>query len=118
MTVEFDDRRVSKRLLFTAIGNGRAQGGGFLLTPDGKIDDGLLDLCLVDNLRIDEIIRYLPKVLEGTHTTLRVVTMGRARRIHITCSAPMPVQADGEILATDARSVTVELVPGALDVLG
>jgi YegS/Rv2252/BmrU family lipid kinase len=118
MTVEFDDRRVSKRLLFTAIGNGRAQGGGFLLTPESKIDDGLLDLCLVDNLRLDEIIRYLPKVLEGTHTTLRVVTMGRARQIRITCSAPMPVQADGEILATDARLVSVELVPGALEVLG
>lgn len=117
MTVEFDDRRVSKRLLFTAIGNGRAQGGGFLLTPDGRIDDGMLDLCLVDNLRLDEIIRYLPKVLEGTHTSLRVVTMGRARRIQITCSAPMPVQADGEILATDARAVTVDLLPGALDVI-
>jgi YegS/Rv2252/BmrU family lipid kinase len=118
MTVEFDDRRVNKRLLFAAIGNGRAQGGGFLLTPDGRIDDGLLDLCLVDNLRLDEIIRYLPKVLEGTHTTLRQVTMGRARRVQITCSAPMPVQADGEILATDARQVTVELLPGALDVVG
>lgn len=117
MVVEFDDRRVSKRLLFTAIGNGRAQGGGFLLTPDGRVDDGLLDLCLVDNLRLDEIIRHLPKVLEGTHTSLRQVTMGRARRVQITCSAPMPVQADGEILATDARSVTVEILPGAIDVI-
>ncbi|HWQ13767.1 MAG TPA: diacylglycerol kinase family protein [Roseiflexaceae bacterium] len=117
MTVEFDGRRIHKRLLFASIGNGRAQGGGFLLTPEGRIDDGLLDLCLVDNLRLDEIIRYIPRVLEGSHTTLRQVTMVRARTVTITCSAPMPVQADGEILATDARSVSVDLLPAAIEVV-
>ncbi|MEN9935252.1 MAG: hypothetical protein RLZZ387_1831 [Chloroflexota bacterium] len=117
MTVEFDGRRVSKRLLFAAIGNGRAQGGGFLLTPDGQIDDGLLDLCLVDNLRLDEIVRYIPKVLEGTHTELRQVTMARARKVTISCGAPMPVQADGEVLSTDARHLDVELLPAALEVI-
>jgi YegS/Rv2252/BmrU family lipid kinase len=117
MTVEFDERRVSRRMLFAAIANGRAQAGGFFLTPDGIIDDGLLDLCLVDNMRLDEIVRHIPKVLEGTHTTLRQVTMGRARFVTITGSAPLPVQADGEVLATDARLVTAEVVPGALDVI-
>ncbi|MFO7167353.1 MAG: diacylglycerol kinase family lipid kinase [Chloroflexota bacterium] len=117
MVVEFDERRLHRRMLFAAVANGRAQGGGFLLTPDGKIDDGLLDVCLVDKLRLDEIIRYLPRVLEGTHTRLRQVTMARARRVTITCSEPMPVQVDGEILATDARSVTIELLPAALEVL-
>jgi diacylglycerol kinase (ATP) len=117
MVVEYDERRLSRRLLFAAAANGRAQGGGFFLTPDGKIDDGLLDLCLVDNLRLDEIIRHLPKVLDGSHTSLRQVTMGRSRHVTISCAAPMPVQVDGEILATDARQVTVELIPAALDVL-
>jgi diacylglycerol kinase (ATP) len=117
MTVEYDDRRLSRRLLFASVANGRCQGAGFWMTPEARIDDGLLDLCLVDNLRLDQIIRYIPKLMEGTHTTLRQVTMGRARRIAITCTAPVPVATDGEVIATDARTVTVETLPAALDVL-
>jgi diacylglycerol kinase family enzyme len=87
------------------------------MTPDALVDDGMLDLCLVDNLRLDQIIRYIPKLMEGTHTTLKQVTMGRARRINITCTAPVPVATDGEVLATGAHSVTVETLPAALEVL-
>jgi diacylglycerol kinase (ATP) len=117
MTVEYDGNRIHRRLLFASSANGRCQGGGFWLTPDALIDDGLLDICMIDNLRLDEIIRYIPRLMEGTHTSLKQVTMGRARNISITCAAPMPVATDGEVIATDARAITVEALPGALDVL-
>ncbi len=116
MTVEFDGRWVQRRLLFASIANGRYQAGGFLLTPDAHIDDGYFDACLVDNLRIDEIIRHIPKVLEGTHTKLRQVTMARVRHVAISSSAPIPVATDGEVLSVRARSVTAELIPGAIDI--
>jgi diacylglycerol kinase (ATP) len=68
-------------------------------------------------MRIDQIIRHIPKVMEGTHGHLRQVTMGRAQKITITCAAPMPVATDGEILSTEARSIQAEVIPSALDVL-
>jgi diacylglycerol kinase (ATP) len=117
MTVEYDDRRVHRRLLFASVANGRCQGAGFWMTPDALVDDGLLDLCLVDNLRLDQIIRYIPKLMEGSHTQLKQVTMGRARRIHITCTAPLPIAADGEVLTTGAQGATVETLPAGLEVL-
>jgi len=117
MTVEYDGNRVHRRLLFASSANGRCQGGGFWMTPDALIDDGLLDLCLVDKMRLDEIIRHLPKLMEGTHTSLKQVTMGRARNISVTCAAPIPVATDGEVIATDARHITVETLPGAIEVL-
>ena len=117
MTIEYGDRRVQRRLLFANVANGRCQGAGFWMTPDAQFDDGQLDVCLVDNLRLDQIIRYIPRLMEGTHTTLRVVTMGRGTAITMTCNAPMPVQADGEVLATDARRVYVETLPAAIDVI-
>lgn len=117
MNVAYDDQQVRRRLLFASIANGRCQGGGFWLTPHALIDDGMMDLCLVDNLRLDEIIRYIPLVMRGTHTRLRQVTMGRASRIDITCSAPLPVATDGEVLALDAREIVIETLPGAIEVL-
>jgi diacylglycerol kinase (ATP) len=117
MTVEFAGTKINRRLLFASIANGRCQAGGFWLTPEALVDDGLFDLCLVDNMRLDEIIRHIPKVMEGTHTKLRQVTMGRAQQVRITCSAPMPVATDGEVLATDAREIRAEILPQALDIL-
>ena len=117
MTVEFGGERITRRLLFTSVANGRAQAGGFYLTPEAAVDDGLLDLCLVDDLRLDEIARYIPKVMRGKHTRLRQVRMGRAASVRIACSAPMPVATDGEVLAVDARRIHVEIVPRALDLL-
>jgi YegS/Rv2252/BmrU family lipid kinase len=117
MTVEYDGSRLHRRLLFASSANGRCQGGGFWLTPDALIDDGLLDLCMIDNMRLDEIIRHIPKLMEGTHVGLRQVTMARARNIHISCAAPMPVATDGEVIATDARQIEVEVLPSALEVL-
>jgi diacylglycerol kinase family enzyme len=72
---------------------------------------------MIDNMRLDQIIRYIPKLMEGTHTTLKQVKMGRARNISVTCAAPIPVATDGEVIATDARNVTIETLPGAIDVL-
>jgi len=117
MHVEYDGTRLHRRLLFASIANGRCQGGGFWLTPDALIDDGLLDLCLVDKMRLDEIIRHIPKVIEGTHGRLRQVHMSRARTITVTSSAPIPVATDGEVLSTNARSVTIATRPGAIEIL-
>jgi diacylglycerol kinase (ATP) len=117
MTVEYDGNRIHRRLLFASSANGRCQAGGFWLTPDALIDDGLLDLCLVDKMRLDEIIRHIPKVMEGTHTELKQVTISRARNIRVTSAAPIPVATDGEVISTDARSVVVETFPGAIEVL-
>ncbi|MBC8162536.1 MAG: diacylglycerol kinase family lipid kinase [Roseiflexaceae bacterium] len=117
MTIQYDDQRIKRRLLFASVANGRYQGGGFYLTPAAQLDDGQLDFCFVDNLRLDEIMRYLPRVLEGTHVTMKQATLGSARRLTVESSSPIPVATDGEVLATDARMVQVEVVPAALDVL-
>jgi YegS/Rv2252/BmrU family lipid kinase len=117
MTVEYDGNRVHRRLLFASIANGRCQGGGFWLTPDALIDDGLLDICMVDRMRLDQIIRHIPKVMEGSHGRLRQVRMSRARTITISCGAPLPVATDGEVISTDAHSVTIQIVPSAIEIL-
>ncbi len=114
MSVRYDDHEVRRRLLFASVGNGRCQGGGFWMTPEAEIDDGMLDLCIVNRLRLDQMIRYLPKLMEGSHTTLRVVTMGRTRQVEVTCPQGIPVATDGEVVATRATRVLVEVCPGAL----
>jgi YegS/Rv2252/BmrU family lipid kinase len=117
MKVNYDDQQIERPLLFASIGNGQWQGGGFNITPDAEIDDGQLDLCAINKLRLDQIVRYIPKVMKGTHTNLDIVTMARSPEILIEAEGPIPVAADGEVLTTEARQLRVETLKHALDVV-
>jgi YegS/Rv2252/BmrU family lipid kinase len=117
MTVRYDGKEFRRKLYFATVANGRWQGGGFLLTPAAQIDDGALDLCAVQSLRFDQVIRYYPKLIDGTHVELREVTTAQARQLEISSPTPFPVATDGEVVATDATRVTVETLPGAVRLL-
>jgi YegS/Rv2252/BmrU family lipid kinase len=117
MTVRYDGKEFRRKLYFATVANGRWQGGGFLLTPAAQLDDGALDLCAVQSLRFDQVIRYYPKLIDGTHVELREVTTAQARSIEISSATPFPVATDGEVVATDATRVTIETLPGAVRLL-
>jgi diacylglycerol kinase (ATP) len=117
MRVCYDDQELQKVLFMASVGNGRCQGGGFWMTPQAELDDGLLDLCMIDQLGWGKVLRYIPLLMRGRHTRLEVVTMGRARRIEVTCPSPFPVATDGEVVATDARRVVVETLPGSVQLI-
>ncbi|MFL5539961.1 MAG: diacylglycerol/lipid kinase family protein, partial [Longimicrobiaceae bacterium] len=119
LRVEIDGGEVMERPMTLAmVGNGGRHGGGFWICPAAKLDDGLLDLCACDELGKLRILRFLPKVLRGTHVGESCVHMRTARRVRITSDTPLPVHADGEILSEAARELEIEIAPGRLRLLG
>ncbi|HLT48730.1 MAG TPA: hypothetical protein VK002_15960, partial [Rubricoccaceae bacterium] len=105
------------RFLLVEIGNGFSVGGGFLLTPEARVDDGLLDVCVIARASKRRIVQLLPSAFTGAHVHAPEVTMHRARRVTLRSAAPLPVHADGEVLTADARTLDVTVLPGALRVL-
>lgn len=53
--------------LFIAVANGGYYGGGYNPSPNAQIDDGILEVCMVSDLKLLEIARLLPKYKKGTH---------------------------------------------------
>jgi YegS/Rv2252/BmrU family lipid kinase len=100
-----------------SIGNGPRSGGGFYLTPDAKMDDGLFDIATVQDIGKLELLWLLPKALRGAHTKHRAVTMGRCQQLEIVAQRPVAVQLDGEVIAQRARRIEVGLLPAALEVV-
>jgi diacylglycerol kinase (ATP) len=94
-----------------AVANNISLGGGMKITPDAVIDDGLLDVFVVQALSRTAFLRLFPRVFSGTHVTDPRVEIHRARRIRIE-SDGIVAYADGERLAP--LPVDVEVVPGAL----
>jgi len=92
---------------------GRTYGGGFLITPDAVPDDGLLDVCTIDPMRLPEALARLPFVIAGKHTRMRPVHMSRHTRIVIDCDCPVPAQIDGEVLLE--QRYEIEILPSAIE---
>lgn len=104
-------------LLLALAGNGVCSGGGFYLTPDASIVDGQLDGCIIRDASILRILTLIPRALKGGHVGEPEVAIEKMDRMIVDTSAPLPVQADGEILTERATRVTVEIVKSGLDVL-
>lgn len=104
-------------LLLVTVANGRSSGGHFRLTPAAAADDGRLDVCLVHAAPLGRLLPLVPRVLAGRHGGSADVTLGTARTVTITAATPLPLHADGEVLAHAARTVEVVVHPGALPVL-
>lgn len=86
-----------KRMLFTASMLHRFEGGGFCFCPQADAQDGLLDLCVVDDVPQWKFPVIIPFALKGKHFRFRGVTHHRASRVEIKTSVPLWVQTDGEI---------------------
>lgn len=57
----------SSRYILAAVCNARYYGGGYNPAPAASIEDGLLDLCLVDSLNLIKILGLIGKYKRGQH---------------------------------------------------
>jgi diacylglycerol kinase (ATP) len=113
-TLELDGEPWLSAAMLVAVANGPSYGGGMRVCPDALLDDGLLDIMLVEPLSRTGLLRIFPRVYAGTHVTDRRVIIRRARRV--TVEAPgIVAYADGERIGP--LPLTLEVEPGAVEML-
>jgi len=115
--VELDDERIERPLMMISIANGRRAGGGFYVAPQAVIDDGLLDICIVEQVSRLEMLQLILLFMNGTQATNPHVKMARAQRVTVRCDKGHAVHADGEIVATSAALLAMEILPHKLRVI-
>ncbi len=115
--LKIDSRTEARKHLLVAVGNGRSAGGGFFLTPDAILDDGLLDVCLIDDVSVPTILKLLPRVLWGGHRNAKQVNFKRCKSIDIFSADRFYVHADGEIVGDRVRYVRIGIKEKAIPVI-
>jgi YegS/Rv2252/BmrU family lipid kinase len=105
----------SHTILNVAIGNGRFHGGGMHVCPRALLDDGLLEVTVIDALSMVELVRDI-RVLYSDNLYVHPKTHHyRARRIEATSEQRVSLEVDGEPLGV--LPIEVEVVPAAIRVI-
>ena len=118
MDILMDDEAIETRQFLIAVGNGRRSGGGFVLNPQARVDDGWLDVCRADALPVHRLLRILPSVFNGRHGNHQGIHLSRCRRLELSADQLQAVHVDGEMLSLSARRVSIKILPGALPLAG
>lgn len=112
-TVRIDGGETREVTGFTvAVANSNYYGGGMMLAPTADLQDGLLDVVIIKDMRTLRFLRLLPSVFRGAHVRAPEVETIRARTVEIAASRPFEVFADGDPVAD--LPATVRILSGAV----
>ena len=99
------------KLYAFAVCNSRLIGGGRLIAPSAIIDDGLLDVCLIEGMSAMEFVNLARKVADGDHVDDPRVRYFQASSLVIDLEPEAWINTDGEVLSARRCEYTVQ--PGA-----
>jgi diacylglycerol kinase (ATP) len=120
--VTLDGETMQTGLLYAVAAIGRAEGGGFLVAPEAKLDDGWFNLMYVVKMGRLGAVFTLPRlVIPGLRGGCKAIQEKLVRELVIETDRPLPLHADGEVLATPqqgVRQVVMRLLPGRLLIRG
>ncbi len=108
--VKVDGEIYTGKMILIAIGNGKYIGGGMNICPEAKYDDGLLEVCLVNNVSKLKFIRKISKIYSGQLNEIEEVSYIKGKEIYIEVQGHQYlINADGNLLGqTPARISIIE----------
>lgn len=104
-------------LFLASICVGARVGGAFRMAPKARNDDGLLDLMFTARTSLWNILRLLPRTLNGSHTRSPQVQVAETPWVRLESPQGIPVHLDGEFIDRDATALDIQILPAALSLL-
>jgi diacylglycerol kinase (ATP) len=106
-----------EELLMLIVANARVFGGGFKIAPAADASDGLLDMVGFRNAGSLRRLGIMRLLMAGRHMDQPEVISRRAARLALRFAAPPAYETDGEWRRAQSADLTIEVLPGALEVL-
>lgn len=120
MHIKTESASWDEETIMLVVCNGPREGGGFLVAPAADATDGKLNYASVCRISRMMMLRLIPEVMNGTHGRFKQVRLGELQRIDIRAEKPVTIHADGEVICgfgSDVTHVTVEIIPGAVELM-
>ena len=114
VSIKGDFGSYTGNIFLVASGNTPDYGGDFKITPNAKIDDGILNICIVKNISKIKALILLPRVFFGTHIKHPKAIYEPSKNLYISSENSISIWADGEYVGT--TPATISILPKALNV--
>lgn len=106
---DFDGHHVEGKSITFAVQVGPYYGGGFMICPEARLDDGVLDICITHPpASIPRAIYVFVRAKNGKHVRMRPVEFAHAHHALIEFDEEPPCQIDGEPLHATRFDITCE----------
>ena len=118
--IKTDAETWEDKVIMLTLCNGPREGGGFMLSPDSKNNDGSMEYVAVTKVSRATMFRLVPEFMNGTHMRFKQIRMGTFKKLTLTSDLPLYIHADGEIFTnfgSNLKKASFEILPQALRVV-
>jgi len=115
--INIESEQISKteNVIGVIIANGSYTGGGMKLTPDARLNDGLFDVLIIEDMPLTARLSSFSKIYSGSHIGLPAFKLFRTRKIRFGYGNGMSVESDGELI--HYKCISAEVIPSALSII-
>lgn len=101
--------------MWAVVANAPNYGGGLRIAPEAALDDGILDVCVIEAISPAALLALYPALLRGDHLRAPCIRYFRCCRAQLRAPVGAAVQGDGEHLGQVPLDFSIE--PAAVNVL-
>ncbi|TFB11276.1 diacylglycerol kinase family lipid kinase [Candidatus Marinimicrobia bacterium MT.SAG.2] len=117
LKISINGRLIEDNIFMVSICNSKSEGGGFIIAPNAKNDDGLFDVTIIRHTGYTKLLLNLNKALTGNLNKLKEVETIKGNSILIESEYPMPVHVDGEVISLILHKVEASILESSLKVI-
>ncbi len=105
--ITIDGKLIKREAVFTEICNSRYTGGDMLMAPGAKIDDGLLDVIILNKVSRLKLLSLFPLLFKGEHVNDDTVEVFTGKNISLKSDKPLLLTPDGETFGNTPIDVKI-----------
>jgi len=113
----FNNNLIKRKSMMVSVMIGNYLGGGFYLTPEAKVDDGLFDVLSLGDFKLLHRFFHLPKVPKGTHFAVKGVELYQTDEITISSDSNLKIHIDGEMTDISSHHFTIKILEKKLNLI-
>lgn len=112
--VDINDKTIEDDFTTIAVCNARYYGGGYRVSPNSKVNDGLLEVVLVRKTNKANMARLITSMKEAKHLLSNKVDVIQTDKLTIKSPKKVGSNIDGEKYVSD--SFDIELIKDGIDI--